>query len=118
MVHFDKPQFHGRAALLRLKDMPERTRLVGFHLPACQLPSSEQARQLEGCQVVEGRVPVGRVTSARFAPVLEKLVGLAWVPAARAGVGDKFLIHHGDLDLPAVVTLTPFYDPFGDRLKN
>src|SRR5262249_7118522 len=30
LVRFDKPQFLGRAPLLRLKEMPARQRLVGF----------------------------------------------------------------------------------------
>ncbi len=90
MVRFGKPQFHGREALLHLKAMGARSRLVGFHLPEGTARGGDNvwARQLEGCQVVEQGRPVGRVTSARFSPTLEKYIGLAWVPEARSTVED------------------------------
>jgi sarcosine oxidase subunit alpha len=116
MVRFTKPQFHGREALLRLKEMGPRSRLVGFHLPSPGggiLP-----RTLEGCQVVEQGRPVGRVTSDRYSPTLGRWIGLAWVPAARAAVGEPFRIRWNDADLPAQVAPLPFYDPEGKRLKS
>jgi glycine cleavage system aminomethyltransferase T len=66
--------------------------------------------------VEQGR-PAGRVTSARYSPTLEKHVGLAWVPAAGAAVGERFLIRCGGADLAATVAAVPFYDPQGKRLK-
>jgi sarcosine oxidase subunit alpha len=117
MVRFSKPRFHGREPLLRLKEMRPRTRLVGFHVEGA-VPWADDgwARRLEGCQVVEqGRRPVGRVTSARYSPTLERYIGLAWVPAIVAG--GRFSIRCDGSDLSASVTSTPFYDPEGKRLK-
>src|SRR5207302_9911650 len=86
LVRFDKPLFHGRKPLLRLRAMPPRTRLVGFEIPdRPRVPP-------EGSQVVEGGAPVGRVTSARYSPNLGRALGLAWVPARRARVGSRFTI--------------------------
>jgi sarcosine oxidase subunit alpha len=116
MVRFGKAQFHGREALLRVKQMGPRTRLVGFHVEgAAPRADDAWARQLEGCQVVEQGRPVGRVTSARYSPTLERYIGLAWIPAAAAG--GRFSVRCDGTDLTAQVMPTPFYDPEGKRLK-
>jgi sarcosine oxidase subunit alpha len=120
MVRFGKPLFHGREPLLRFKDMAPRARLVGFDIPDGTRVKGDQdwARALEGCQVVERRRPVGRVTSARHSPTLEKYIGLAWVPASRAAPGETFEVRCDGTDVPARVAPTPFYDPEGQRLKS
>jgi sarcosine oxidase subunit alpha len=112
LVRFDKPLFHGQEPLMRLKAMGPRSRLVGFTLAeGSQVPA-------EGCQVVgEGR-PVGRITSARYSPTLERIVGLAWVPAGRSAVGESFRIRWNGSDVPAAVAALPFYDPDGKKLKS
>jgi sarcosine oxidase subunit alpha len=119
MVRFGKPRFHGREPLLRLQEMGPPARLVGFHLPDGAAPPGDEgwARQLEGCQVVDKGRPVGRVTSARHSPTLGRLIGLAWVPAARATPGEPFLVRCAGTDLRATVVPVPFYDPEGKRLK-
>jgi len=111
MVRFDKPLFHGKAPLQRQQQRGVRSRLVGFTM----LKSGTSPE--EGCQVVNKDKPVGRVTSSRFSPSLGQNIGLAWVPAARAAVGERFLIRANGTDLPAIVTQLPFYDPEGARLK-
>jgi sarcosine oxidase subunit alpha len=112
LVRFDKPYFHGRETLLRLESMVARSRLVGFFmLEGQRVPP-------EGCQVVEQGRPVGRVTSARHSPTLGRGLGLAWVPAARSAVGERFLIRWNGADGPAVVAAVPFYDPQGTRLRD
>jgi sarcosine oxidase subunit alpha len=120
MVRFAKPQFHGREPLRRFRELPPRSRLVGFHFPrsAPRPGDNGWARQLEGCQVVEQGRPAGRVTSARYSPTLEKYLGLAWVPEARGATGGEFLVRHAGADLTAQITPTPFYDPQGERLKS
>jgi sarcosine oxidase subunit alpha len=120
LVKFAKPFFHGREPLLRLKEMGPRSRLVGFHLTGSIAPLGDDnwARQLEGCQVVEQGRSVGRVTSVRQSPTLERTIGLAWVPEARAAEGERFLIRYGGADLAAVVAPLPFYDPEGKRLRS
>ena len=119
MVRFGKPMFHGREPLLRLKELGLRSRLVGFAIPEGTRPPADNdwARQLEGCQVVEQGRSVGRVTSARYSPTLEKYVGLAWVPKAQSAAGKPFFIRCAGLDLAAAVAPVPFYDPEGKRLR-
>jgi sarcosine oxidase subunit alpha len=110
-VRFDKPLFHGREPLQRLKAMGARSRLVGFVMEEKHLVSSE------GCQVVADGKSVGRVTSARFSPTLGQSIGLAWLPAAAAKEGERFLIRWNGTDRAARVARTPFYDPQGRRMK-
>jgi sarcosine oxidase subunit alpha len=119
MVKFAKPLFHGREPLLRLKEMGSRTRMVGFTLPDGVAPRGDNdwARALEGCQVVEQGRSVGRVTSARYSPTLEKFIGLAWVPEGQSEPGRQFLIRSAGADLSAAVAPVPFYDPEGKRLR-
>jgi sarcosine oxidase subunit alpha len=120
MVRFTKPVFHGRQVLLRLQHIGPYSRLVGFQLSdrVARPADNRWARRLEGCQVVEQGRPVGRVTSARFSPTLEKYIGLAWVPAKRSHPGAQFLVRSYNTDLSAMVTPIPFYDPQGERLKS
>jgi sarcosine oxidase subunit alpha len=120
MVRFAKPLFHGREALLRLQELGPRSRLVGFHVQPDNAKTGDPswARQLEGCQVVEQGRPVGRVTSARHSPTLQRTIGLAWVPGGRTKPAEQFLIHNYNTDIPALITPLPHYDPQGERLKS
>jgi len=112
LVRFDKPSFHGREPLLRLRAMAARSRLVGFvTVEGAAIPD-------EGCQVVERGAPVGRITSVRHSPTLGCVVGLAWVPAGRTTPGSRFTIRHLGRDLSAVVARLPFYDGDGRRMKS
>jgi sarcosine oxidase subunit alpha len=111
MIRFDKPLFHGREPLLRLRARGSRSRLVGYFIEDGGLVPPE------GCQVVERGVPVGRVTSARHSPTLGRSLGLAWVPAARSVVGQRFQVRVNGADVGAVVAPLPFYDPRGEHLR-
>jgi sarcosine oxidase subunit alpha len=111
LVCFDKPTFLGRGPLARLKARGVPSRLIGFHM------ADTDRVPPEGSLVVDESRPVGRVTSARFSPTLQKGIGLAWVPAATAEPGQRFLVRCNDQDVPAVVAATPFYDPDGTRQK-
>jgi sarcosine oxidase subunit alpha len=112
LVRFDKPLFHGREPLLRLQAMGPRSRLVGFRM------ADSRRVPPEGSQVVEDGQPVGRLTSTRYSPTLEQSLGLAWLPAARATVGQRFFVRWNGADVPAVVMPVPFYDREGKRLKS
>jgi sarcosine oxidase subunit alpha len=112
MVRFDKPTFNGKAPLQELKQRGGSTRMVGFTmLKGGSAPA-------EGCQVVHNEMPRGRVTSSRLSPILGQFIGLAWVSSKRSNVGERFMIRTNNVDLPAIVTQLPFYDPEGLRMKS
>ncbi len=112
LVHFDKPRFHGREPLARLKARGPRSRLVGFAMEEPQLVPEE------GCQVVDNGRPVGRVTSARYSPTLKRSIGLAWVPACAAEARNRFHIRWNETDRAAIIRRLPFYDPAGKRVRS
>jgi glycine cleavage system aminomethyltransferase T len=110
ILKLDKDDFVGRFAAELLQERGVGERLVGFTLPAGTLPE-------EGAQVVSGGRPVGRVTSARASERVGRTIGLAWVGPELAEEGAEIAIRVGSADERANVTLAPFYDPEGERLR-
>ena len=84
--------------------------LVGFTIDDGAVPS-------EGAAVVADGEPVGRVTSSRFSPLLERTIGMAWVPAALAEDGGSITLADDGRRLRATVQTAPFYDPDQERLR-
>jgi sarcosine oxidase subunit alpha len=110
-VKLEKSDFIGRAAVARQSAKPLRQRLVGFELSSGRVPS-------EGEVIVANGAPVGRVTSAKWSPLLKRGVGLAWVPVELAEPGIEIHIQSGKSTLAARVVGEPFYDAAGERLKS
>ncbi len=110
VVRFDKEDFIGRPGLSRIAEQGLSNKLVGFIMRDGRTPE-------EGVPVVTGTKPIGRVTSARFSPTIGKGFGLAWVPAELAQDGAEINIIVDGRPMPASVTMQPFYDPDGARLR-
>lgn len=115
-VKLEKDDFLGRAFLVQSRgDAPQRI-LVGFEVP-------DGTRLQEANQVVaRGEGPLGlrilgRVTSVRWSPTLDRVIGLAWVPAERSEPGTELTIRSSGRLVRAVVRELPFYDPAGERLR-
>ena len=113
IVKLDKEQdFIGKWALERFADEPLETALVGFKLANGHVPT-------EGAAVMpDGDGPVGQVTSARYSPQLDSVIGMAWVPAALASEGASVTISDEGKQLQAEVVTKPFYDPDGEVLRS
>ena len=79
IVKLDKEQdFIGKWALEHYGEEPAATSLVGFTMADGYVPT-------EGAVVTDGDgTPAGQVTSSRYSPVLDRVIGMAWVPAALA----------------------------------
>lgn len=112
LVKLDKPDFVGRDALAAARPAGVGERLVGFEVPGATVPPAEGA-----AVVADGR-PIGRVTSAKWSPQLARVIGLAWLPAARAVDGAEFQVRMNGLTVGARVVTRPFYDPEGRRLRS
>jgi sarcosine oxidase, subunit alpha len=110
VLKLDKDDFVGRFAAELVSERGVGERLVGFTLPAGTLPE-------EGAQVVSGGRPAGRVTSVRASERVGRTIGLAWVAPGLAEDGAEISIRVGAADARATVTLAPFYDPEGERLR-
>jgi len=116
LVKLDKDDFIGKTSLVIASERGTKMRLVGFEVPDGTLPE-------EGNQIVRpgsgpmGLEIVGRVTSARVSPTLNKVIGLGWLRAELADPGREFTIRvRGELKSGRVVKL-PFYDPENARLN-
>jgi sarcosine oxidase, subunit alpha len=113
IVKLDKEQdFIGKWALEHYSELPPSIALVGFTLPNGDVPT-------EGAVVLgEDGSPAGQVTSSRHSPVLDRTIGMAWVPAALAHDGAKITISDVGRQLAAEIQTRPFYDPDGEVLRS
>ena len=112
IVKFDKDEdFIGRWALENVQARGDENKLVGFTVDDGAVPQ-------EGAAIVSGGKPVGRVTSSRFSPLLERTIGLAWVPAEMSEDGTPIELADEGRTLNAKVHLAPFYDPDQERLRS
>ncbi|MGI9452410.1 MAG: glycine cleavage T C-terminal barrel domain-containing protein, partial [Geminicoccaceae bacterium] len=86
-------------------------KLVGFNLVSEHAPCPKE------CHLVirDGEI-VGRVTSAVRSPTLKKVIGLAYVAADQAELGQRFRIKiEGGRMIDAEIVPLPFYDPDNQR---
>ena len=113
IVKLDKEQdFIGRYALEHYAELTPTTSLVGFTVPGGEVPT-------EGAVVLgSDGSPAGQVTSSRHSPVLDRTIGMAWVPAELATDGARLTISDEGKQLLAEVQTRPFYDPDGEVLRS
>jgi sarcosine oxidase subunit alpha len=112
-VKLDKDEdFIGKWALARVADVPAETALVGFTTADGDVPT-------EGAVVLDERGgAAGQVTSARRSQQLDRVIGMAWVPAALASAGTSITISDNGRRLAASVVTEPFHDPAGELLRS
>jgi sarcosine oxidase, subunit alpha len=113
IVKLDKEQdFIGKWALEHYADEVPTTQLVGFTLGNGHVPT-------EGAVIVDtAGAPAGQVTSARFSPVLDRVIGMAWVPSPLARDGAQVTISDEGQTFSANIQTRPFYDPDGEVLRS
>jgi sarcosine oxidase subunit alpha len=109
-VKLDKTDFVGKALLSHAANQPARERLVGFVLQGTAVPK-------DGAAVVVDGLLAGRVTSSRYSPAQMAAVGLAWVKTSKAQEGASIQVRIKGTLADARVTLQPFYDAEGMRLR-
>jgi sarcosine oxidase subunit alpha len=113
IVKLDKDEdFIGKWALEHYAQAPSATSLVGFTLPDGYVPT-------EGAVVLDGAgAAAGQVTSARYSPVLGKVIGMAWVPSELAVDAASVTISYEGRTVNAAIQTKPFYDPDGEVLRS
>ena len=102
IVQLDKPRFHGRDALARIKAEGIRRRQVGL------LPEGRRIPR-HGAAGVAGDRKIGEVTSGGFSPTLERPIVMALVEAEHAAPGTALSIDLGSARVAAAVTKLPFH---------
>ena len=110
VVRFEKEDFIGKHALKTVQERGLRDKLVGFVMEDSTVPE-------DGVPVVTDGRPVGKVTSSRLSPTLDRGFGLAWVPIELSEAGGEIHIQVKGKPMRARVIDGPFYDPEGKRLR-
>jgi sarcosine oxidase subunit alpha len=113
IVKLDKEEdFIGKWALEHFSEQPPAVSLVGFTTANGYVPT-------EGSVVLDDHgAPAGQVTSARHSPVLERVIGMAWVPSQLAADGSTLTISDQGQRFTARVQTRPFFDPEGEVLRS
>lgn len=110
-VKFDKGDFVGAGGLRIASERGVRDKLVGFVMQNGVVPH-------DGDSVIDSSGhPIGRITSSRRSPTMGKGFGYVRIPVEHANEGEIIRIWTDDRAYDAMVTLTPFYDPDGKRLR-
>ena len=103
-VHFEKGDFLGRHALQRQAQEGPSRRLVAFELLQKSVPR-------HGFRILDpaSSRPVGEVTSGNLSPLLQKGIGLGYVPTAFAKPETALSVDIRGKIFPAMTVQPPFY---------
>jgi aminomethyltransferase len=134
-IRFDKREFIGRDALLRVQEEGIRERFVGLVLEsaaaadaddpvhtvgdmaafrALRLSGGESGEQVEAATAGE---PVGYITASAKGHTVGKMLALAYVPTTHAWPGAKLVVTIAGRPVLATVAQTPFFDADGSRMR-
>ena len=103
-VSFQKGDFIGSQRLLAQKQAGVARRFVAFEL-------IEKAVPRHGFRILDPTAahPIGDVTSGNLSPLLQKGIGLGYVPVSFAEPGTSILIEIRSKNVPAHIVKPPFY---------
>ncbi|MFM7167405.1 MAG: glycine cleavage T C-terminal barrel domain-containing protein, partial [Planctomycetaceae bacterium] len=101
-VHFDKPEFSGKAALEKIRTDGPQTRRTGLLLEGRRI-----AR--ENSPVLTAGQTIGHVTSGTFSPTLQQVIAMALVPCELDTPGVTVEVDIRGSLVTAKTTTLPFY---------
>jgi len=104
-VDFTKGEFIGRPSLLQQKEHGMSRKLIGFELTQKAVPRHGMKIASAAKDVRE----IGVVTSGNLSPILQKGIGLGFVPPEFATPGTHILIDIRGRAHEALVVALPFY---------
>ena len=118
LVKLDKPDFIGLPELRWAKEQGGDLRRESQLLVGLQ-PVDPSLVPPEGCQLVEGSTIVGRITSSRFSPTLERAIGLGFVAERLSAPGTVVSVRLEDGTTAPVTVMAQHahFDPEGTRLR-
>ena len=106
VVDLNKGNFIGRKMLQQQKNSGVTKRLVAFELTQKAVPRHGFKILSDG---TSGGKEIGEVTSGNLSPILQKGIGLGYVPAQVATVGSSICIDIRGRAMPAIIAKPPFY---------
>jgi aminomethyltransferase len=96
------PQFIGQEVLRAQKENGLQRKFIGFTLEKGPVPR-------HGFPLFSGNQRVGEVTSGTFSPLLKQPLGMGYVAAAWANVGQALTMEVRNQRYPASVVKLPFW---------
>lgn len=109
VVDFGKGPFIGQDVLKQQRDQGVARRLVAFELLEKAVPRHGFKILLNGTADESTQQAIGEVTSGNLSPILQKGIGLGYVPPAVATAGSSMAIDIRGRAVPAIVVKPPFY---------
>ncbi|TKJ40496.1 glycine cleavage system protein T [candidate division LCP-89 bacterium B3_LCP] len=99
-----KGDFIGRDALIKVKNEGVKRKLIGFETSGRIIPR-------HGYPIYAGGREIGITTSGCHSPMLERGIGMGYVPVALSEPGIKLQLNVRKTEHPMCVVKTPFYSP-------
>jgi sarcosine oxidase subunit alpha len=116
LVKADKPDFIGRDASLEVEARGARQILTGIEIVGRDVPAEGAAIVRDG-----STESIGRITSAKWSPTLDKAIALGWLDVDAATEGNRVTVRLGvgkdGASTVGRVRTKPFYDPTGEKLR-
>jgi len=112
-IKLDKPDFAGKPELVWQSERGDFMQLVALQ------PVEPTVVPEEASQLIDGGTIVGRITSSRWSPTLERSICLGQVAAdhARAGIEITVRLRDGSDAVVRVMEHHAHFDPEGERLR-
>jgi len=107
-VKFDKGNFIGKDALLKIKEKGISRKLVGLYIPQGGIPRNKMEVKKDGKKI-------GYITSGNYCPSLKKVYAMAILDLPYAEKGSKVDIIIRNKEVEAEVVDMPFVAPFNKR---
>src|SRR3989442_10829561 len=101
-VKLNKGEFIGRDALLKVKEEGPKRKLIGIQM-------IERGISRAGYAIYENTLPIGALTSGAPSPTLNKNIGMGYVEASHAVVGNTVQIDIRGKRAAAQIVALPFY---------
>lgn len=101
-VKFDKGDFIGRDALLKVKEQGPKRKLIGIEMVERGVPRN-------GYAIYDNDQQIGALTSGAPSPTLNKNIGMGYVDAQHAVVGNTVQIDIRGKRTAAQIVALPFY---------
>ena len=101
-VKLNKGEFIGRDALLKVKEEGSKRKLIGIEM-------IERGISRAGYAIYENNLPIGALTSGAPSPTLNKNIGMGYVEASHAVLGNTVQIDIRGKRAAAQIVALPFY---------
>ena len=107
-VKFDKGNFIGKDALLKIKEKGITRKWVGLYIPQGGIPRNKMEVRKDGKKI-------GYITSGNYCPSLKKVYAMAILDLPYTEKGSKVDVAIRNREVEAEVVDTPFIPPFNKR---